>query len=107
MTGIADLPRRVRGIDTATIEVWIAQGWVRPTRQGGGVVFEEIDVARIQLIVELRDELGVGDSAIPVVLSLLDQLHATRTEMRRLCEALEATPEEPVRNVLHRLTRTS
>lgn len=103
MTGITDLSRRVRGIDTGTIEVWIAQGWVRPARQGGGVVFEEIDIARIQLIVELRDQMGVEDSAIPVVLSLLDQLHAARAEMRRLCEALEAAPDEPVRNVLDRL----
>ena len=103
MTALTEVPRRVAGIDTATIEIWVAHGWVRPARHGGALVFEEIDIARIQLIVELRDEMEVGESAIPVVLSLLDQLHATRAEMRRLCEALNAAGNAPVQQVLQRL----
>ena len=95
---------RVRGLDVETLEVWIAQDWVRPRRQGGMPVFEEIDVARVRLILELRDEMAVGEPAIPVVLSLLDQLHAARGEMRRMVEALErAGPEERARDVVLRL----
>lgn len=103
MTGIDGVPGRVGGVDAATVEVWVAQGWVRPVRQGAALVFEEIDVARVQLIVELRDALDVPESAIPVVLSLLDQLHATRAEMQRLCEALASAEDEPVARVLTRL----
>ena len=49
-----------------------------------------MDIARLRLILELRDEMEVGETAMPVVLSLLDQLHASRRHMRRLCEMLDA-----------------
>ena len=88
MISIATVVQRIGRVDEPTVEYWVQQDWVRPRRQGGAYVFEEIDVARVQLIVELRDELAVDDGAIPVVLSLLDQLHATRAEMRRLRERL-------------------
>ena len=84
MISITAVVQRVRGVDERTLEVWVAQEWVRPRRQGGSMVFEEVDVARVRLIVELRDELEVGEGAIPVVLSLLDQLHAAQAEVRRL-----------------------
>ncbi|MFT8243312.1 chaperone modulator CbpM [Roseomonas sp. BN140053] len=95
---------RVRGLDEAALQRWIAEDWVRPERQNGQPVFREIDVARVQLIVELRDELEVGESAVPVVLSLLDQLHETRRQMRRMRELLEqAGPEDTARGLLERL----
>lgn len=103
MMTLAGVPGRVRGVDAGTVEFWVAQGWVRPARHGAALVFEEIDVARVQLIVELRDELEVPESAIPVVLSLLDQLHASRAEMQRLCQALQSAGDEPVRSVVGRL----
>ena len=63
-----------------------------------------MDIARLRLILELRDEMEVGETAMPVVLSLLDQLHASRRHMRRLCEMLDAAgPEDRVRDILGRL----
>jgi chaperone modulatory protein CbpM len=106
MITLATVTQLVRGVDVETLQVWIAQEWVRPRRQAGEPVFEEIDVARVRLIVELRDQLDVGEPAIPVVLSLLDQLHATRARMRHLVEALEgADAEARVSEVLGRLSR--
>ena len=81
---------RVPSLNADTLHVWITQEWIRPLRQGGEPVFEEVDVARVRLIVELRDELEMGEAAIPVVLSLIDELHATRRDMRRLAEVLRA-----------------
>ncbi len=104
MIGLTAVLERVQGVDERTLEVWVAHDWVRPRREAGRPVFEEVDVARVQLIVELRDELEVGESAIPVVLSLLDQLHATRAQVRRVMSALEGVgPEGSVREVLGRL----
>ena len=80
--------QQVRGLDADTLQVWITQDWVRPLQREGQPLFEDVDVARVRLIVELRDELEVGERAMPVVLSLLDELHATRRDMRRLAEAL-------------------
>jgi chaperone modulatory protein CbpM len=104
MITLSAVTQRVRGVDEATLLVWIAQEWVRPRRQGGEPVFEEIDIARVRLIVELRDELDVGEPAIPVVLSLLDQLHSTRAQMQRVLDALQSAGEqERVAEVIARL----
>lgn len=81
---------RVSGLDAAALEAWIAHGWIRPERQAGRPVFQEIDIARCRLILELREELEVNEAAMPVVLNLLDQLHCTRRQLRRVVEALES-----------------
>jgi chaperone modulatory protein CbpM len=65
-------------------------------------VFEEVDVARIRLIVELRS-LELDEEAMPVVLSLLDQLHATRRRMRLLQQAVEEAAPDAVRERLRAL----
>ena len=75
---------------------WIEQRWVRPRRTAEGYVFDEVDEARIALISELRRDLMVKDDVLDVVLSLLDQLYATRRMLRTVEEALETLPE-PVR----------
>lgn len=106
MITVAAVLARVHGLDADTLEVWIAQEWVRPRREAGLPVFEEIDVARVRLILELRDEMAVGEPAIPVVLSLLDQLHAARAQMQRLAVALEgAGPNETAGQIMARLRR--
>lgn len=63
------------------LQRWIAEGYVRPEP---GLVFQDIDVERVRLILELRDELAVNEDALPVVLSLLDQVYALRRRMKRL-----------------------
>lgn len=96
---------RLPALDEATLRRWIAQDWVRPLRRGGEPVFAEIDVARLHLILDLRDSLEVEEATMPVVLSLLDQLHETRRQMRRLCEALEAAGGgETAEDLIRRLT---
>jgi chaperone modulatory protein CbpM len=80
---------RVSGLDEARLREWIEEGWVRPVRQAGRPVFQEIDIARCRLILELQEELEVNESAVPVVLNLLDQLHQTRAQLRRVVEVLE------------------
>ncbi len=82
------------GVQAARLRVWTAEGWVRPARGPEGPVFDALDLARIALVARLRDELELGDEALPVVLSLLDQMHGMRAEMRRLCAALDALPPE-------------
>jgi chaperone modulatory protein CbpM len=103
MISFAAVLARVPGLDAATLAVWIERDWVRPRRDQGGLLFQEIDVARLQLILDLHGALEVGDPAVPVVLSLLDQLHETRRQMRRLCAALEEAGEESVASVIRRL----
>lgn len=83
-------------VDRVELTSWIEQRWVRPQRTEHGFDFDEIDQARIGLICELRQDLMVDESALEVVLALLDQLYAARCMLRTVEEAIEACPE-PVR----------
>lgn len=91
------LSRTVIGLDAEDLRRWIDNAWVRPDGEPGQYRFQDIDVARLRLIVELKNDLGVDEGAMPVVLSLLDQLYDTRRRMRRLCTLIETTVPEEVR----------
>ena len=97
MITIDVLVAQVSGLSRDDLERWISNKWVRPDRQAGGYVFREIDVARVRLIREMRDELEVNEAALPVVLSLLDQLYDLRRHMRDLHEAFAHIAPEDVR----------
>lgn len=88
----ADLPE-------AELTIWIERGWVRPEPAGAGWVFQEIDVARVRLIHDLRRDMDLTEDTVPLVLSLLDQVYALRGELRAVLRAVEAQPE-PVRSAL-------
>ena len=45
--------------------------------------FDEEDLARIQLIQELREDFGVNDEAVPIILHLIDQLNLIQLELRQ------------------------
>lgn len=81
---------RISRID---LESWIAHRWLRPVETTEGPAFDEVDEARITLIRELRDELQMGDEAVDLVLSLLDQLYATRRALRTISEAMMSLPK--------------
>ena len=82
---------RSTAVTVTEIEDWVRLSWLRPTGEPGRWLFEEVDLARTRLIVELRT-LSIDDEAMPVILSLLDQLYATRAELRRVLTALEHAP---------------
>jgi chaperone modulatory protein CbpM len=87
---------RLHRIQRVELTGWIEQRWIRPRKTAEGYVFDEVDEARVALISELRRDLMVEDDVLDVVLSLLDQLYATRRMLRTVEEALETLPE-PVR----------
>jgi chaperone modulatory protein CbpM len=94
MIAFEALVRTVAGLDAVALERWIAARWVRPERSGGGYLFTEIDVARVHLIVELRDELMIDEEAMPVVLNLLDQVYALRHRLASLADAIDTLPPD-------------
>jgi chaperone modulatory protein CbpM len=69
--------------------------------EGERGVFHEVDVARVELILDIRREFAVDDEAMSLVLQLLDQVYSLRRQMRRLCDALEQQPRE-VRDAIRR-----
>ncbi len=77
------LVTQLSGLRRQDVDRWIANGWVRPDGPIGEYRFREIDVARVRLIQELRDDMEVSESTLPIVLSLLDQIYALRRRMAR------------------------
>ena len=81
--------------DTGVVEItsWVERGWVAPEEDGGQLVFQEIDVARVRLIRDLRSRMALEEESIPVVLSLMDQVYELRGKLHSVLRALENQPE--------------
>ncbi len=65
-------------LDQQTLEMWIQEQWLVPDIREATLEFSEADLARAELIVDLRDNLGVNDEGIGVILHLVDQIHGLR-----------------------------
>lgn len=98
---------RIRRLSLRDLRIWVGEGWVRPAQGASGPVFDELDIARIRLVCDLRKEMSLPSDAIPVVLSLLDNLHSARRELKCLAEAVEKQPDEVRRDIVavYRATR--
>lgn len=85
----------VEGLTAVELETCVSAGWIVPaTTESGARQFQDIDVARLRLIRELRVDLALGDEAVPVILNLLDQIHALRYRLKCLSEALADQPSD-------------
>lgn len=75
------------------LRFWVRKGWVRPMEGTEGPRFDEVDIARIRLLRDLRTDMSVSADALPLVLTLIDRLNQTRREFHCLQRALEGQPE--------------
>jgi chaperone modulatory protein CbpM len=100
MTTIETLVAQFSGLTRQDIEAWISNDWVRPDGGPGPYAFRQIDVARVRLIHQLRADMQVNDEALPIVLSLLDQLYDQRRRMRDLSQALLRIAPVDIRKML-------
>jgi chaperone modulatory protein CbpM len=85
------------------LALWIERRWLIPLDSGGEYAFSEADFARAQMIAEFRRDLALDEESLPLVLDLVDQLHATRRRLRQLVEAICALPDEQCQAILDRL----
>lgn len=77
--------------DLSQVELvrWVEQGWVIPDAEGTAYVFREIDVARVRLIHDLRRDMDLGEDAVSLVLSLLDQIYELRSQLKAALRAAD------------------
>ena len=94
MIPLEDLVQRFERLDQRELLRWIENRWVLPERRGQTWIFHEVDVARVELILEIRHEFAIDEEALPLVLGLLDQVYDLRRQLRRICDALAAQPRE-------------
>lgn len=91
---------RVQRLTLRELRLWVREGWVRPARGPAGPVFDEIDIARVRLLCDLRKEMALPADVLLTVLTLMDHLHRARRDLRRLTEALDDQPEDVRRAIL-------
>ena len=65
-------------LDRKTLEVWIEEEWLVPGGTATEPAFSEADLARAKLIRDLRQDRGINDEGVGVILNLLDQVHGLR-----------------------------
>lgn len=96
----------IRRLTLRELRLWVREGWIQPAQGEAGPVFDEIDVARIRLLCDLRKDMALPTEALPVVLTLIDRLNQTRADLHCLVAALEEQPGEVRRSVAARVRVT-
>tara|TARA_R110002051_G_scaffold12372_2_gene43333 strand:+ start:4329 stop:4658 length:330 start_codon:yes stop_codon:yes gene_type:complete len=73
---------------------YIEGGVVKPQKASDGFVFAQIDIARLELLCDLTDDLNLDETALDVVVSLIDQLHTVRQDLASLARAIDRLSPE-------------
>lgn len=71
------------GVRREVIIQFIQEEWVHPA-DAESLYLDEEDIARIRLIRELKEEFGVNDEGMSIILQLLDQLNRMHLELSKL-----------------------
>lgn len=109
MTTLAELLAVHRGLTEVHVERWVARGLLRPVGPLEAWQFESVDIARVRLLAELGDDLGLDDDTITAVVGLIDQVHTLRGQLDLLAQAIAAQPpqtREAIAASLQRLARS-
>jgi chaperone modulatory protein CbpM len=92
------------------LTAFVASGVVLPltvaSGTGAGLAFRRIDLARLELLCELVEEFDLDDDGLGLVIRLVDQLHATRRDLNRLCAAVAEEDLEVRRRLSKKLAPT-
>lgn len=94
---------RLLRIETATLQAWVEERWIIPGGMPEATAFEDADVARGQLILDLVETMGVNEAGVDVVIDLVDQVHGLRERLRLLMEAVRQQDEDVQRRLLREM----
>ena len=88
----------VPGLTRTRLVAFIETEIVVPLRREDGavsaLVFRQVDVARMQVLCNLAEDLELDDAALPVVIALIDKLHAVRQDFLAIARAVAAEPPD-------------
>jgi chaperone modulatory protein CbpM len=84
----------VEGLTVRRLRSFVAANCVAPDEREGRLVFGEADLARLNLLSELSSDFEMDEEAAALVLSLVDQIHGLRRQLRGLGEALADEPAD-------------
>lgn len=95
----AEILARMDTLTQPRLTAWLRARIIRPVQSETGNLYRDIDLARLALLCDLTEDYSLDEDGLRLVMSLLDQAHQLRAEMRRLLAAL--SQEAP--DVRHRL----
>jgi chaperone modulatory protein CbpM len=98
-----DLIAQFAVLEHHVLITWIEEGVVAPHRDAEGYLFDRIDEARVALACDLHYRMGLDHASLPVILSLIDQLHDARHHLRALTRAVAEQPETIQEEITRRI----
>ena len=75
-------------IEVSELELWLREGWIAPRIDGDQRRFQDEDIARGRLILDLTRDMGVNGAGVDIVMDLVDQLHSLRRVTRDILHAI-------------------
>ena len=97
---------RFTDLDLSELTIWIDKGWVQPEPlPPDDWHFEEIDLARLHLVYDLRRRCEIDLDLMPLVLSLLDQVYELRSTLNAVSQAIGQQPG-PIRDEITKALKT-
>lgn len=91
-------------LERHVLVAWIDDGVVAPEQDAEGYLFEPADAARVALACDLHYRMGLDHASLPIILSLVDQLHDTRRHLRALARAVATQPHEVRTAIVRHIT---
>lgn len=85
---------------------FIECNFVRPEREAGAYVFRRVDLARLELLCDLSQDLDLDETGLGIVISLIDQLHAARQDLATLAGVIDALPTELQTGIMAELKKS-
>ena len=90
-------------LERQVLLAWIEEGVIAPRRDEAGYLFDRVDESRVALACDLHYRMGLDHASLPVILSLIDQLHDVRHHLRALTRAVTEQPEAVQQEITRRL----
>ncbi len=81
-------------LERRVLMVWIEDGVIEPHQDANGYLFDRVDEARVALACDLHYRMGLEHASLPVILSLVDQLHDARRDLKAISQAVSVQPDE-------------
>jgi len=80
---LLDEASRICNVSTDVIHHFIEEEWINPLKRET-LEMDDEDLARIRLIRDLKEDFGVNDEGMSIILHLLDQLNRIHLEIDHL-----------------------
>lgn len=101
-----DVVATVTRLTRSQLVSFIECNFVRPEREADAYVFRRIDLARLELLCDLSQDLDLDETGLGIVISLIDQLHTARQDLATLAGMIDALPTELQTGIMAELKKS-